>query len=49
MYDMYVCLLLTHIKRKCYTVESKIMKKQMSKKRTQYKTQKHILLEDKTN
>jgi len=33
---MYVCRLLTRIKRTCYTTENKIMKLQMNKK--QYNT-----------
>jgi len=38
---MYVCRLLTRIKRTCYTIENKIMRMQMSKKRrkTQYYAQ----------
>jgi len=47
---MYVCRLLTRIKRTCYTTENKIMKKQISKKEKVHNTQKaHVLLDDETN
>jgi len=48
---MFVCRLLTRIKRTCYTIENKIMEMQMikKKKRIHKKAQKHMQLEDETN
>jgi len=48
---VYICRLLTRIKRTCYTTENKILQMQMSKKKKEHNIihKKHMQLDNETN